>query len=150
MCNLGAGLRLDYGVTGNQNFGNYLSLDTYTGDGYYLYNGAYYQAYGPSQNTNYDLHWEKAINYNFGLDFSLHNGLVIGSLNYYTRKNQDLLGYYNVPLPPNVQGTIYANVGSMQNSGIEVQLAVKPVRSNDFDYTISFAGALLNNKFLFF
>ncbi|XHR95528.1 SusC/RagA family TonB-linked outer membrane protein [Mucilaginibacter sp. UC70_90] len=143
-------LRGDYGVTGNQSFGNYLSLDTYTGYGYYLYNGVYYQVYGPSQNTNYDLHWEKAINYNFGVDFSLSQGLVTGSLNYYTRKNQDLLGSYNVPLPPNVQGTIYANVGSMQNSGVELQLNVNPVKTKNFNYTISLAGATLNNKFISF
>lgn len=143
-------LRGDYGVTGNQNFGSYLSLDTYSGYGYYLYNGIYYQVYGPSQNTNYKLHWEKAINYNLGLDFSVYKGRATGSLNYYIRKNQDLLGYYDVPLPPNVQGSIYANVGSMQNSGIELQLSMQPIKKADFNYTISFAGALLNNKFLSF
>ncbi|WP_353720058.1 SusC/RagA family TonB-linked outer membrane protein [Dyadobacter sp. 676] len=39
-------VRADYGETGNQDFGNYLSLDTYGGYGYYLYNGTYYQVWG--------------------------------------------------------------------------------------------------------
>lgn len=143
-------LRGDYGVTGNQNFGNYLSLDTYAAYGYYKYNGNYYQVYGPSQNTNYELHWEKAINYNFGLDFSLFKRTVSGSINYYIRKNQDLLGNYDVPVPPNVQGSIYANVGSMKNTGLELQLTAAPLRRDNLKYEISFAGATLQNKFLSF
>ena len=64
-------LRADYGETGNQDFGNYLSLDTYSGYGYYVLNGETYQVWGPSQNTNYDLRWEKALNFNVGLDFDI-------------------------------------------------------------------------------
>lgn len=143
-------LRGDYGVTGNQNFGNYLSLDTYAAYGYYKYNGNYYQVYGPSQNTNYELHWEKAINYNIGLDFSILKRTVSGSINYYIRKNQDLLGNYDVPVPPNVQGTIYANVGSMRNTGLELQLTGAIIRRDKLKYEISFAGATLQNKFLSF
>jgi len=143
-------VRADYGLTGNQDFGNYLSLDTYTGYGYYLYNGTYYQVYGPSQNTNYDLRWETAANYNAGIDFSLFGHRLSGSINYYIRKNKDLLGNYNVPIPPNVQGTIYANVGSMQNSGIEVQISGTPIKTDNFSYEISLAGATLENKFVSF
>lgn len=143
-------IRTDYGVTGNQDFGNYLSLDTYTGYGYALYEGIYYQVYGPSQNTNYDLRWEKAINYNFGLDFELFQDKITGSINYYIRKNVDLLGYYNVPVPPNVQGSIYANVGSMQNTGVELQLTGRVIGTQDLNYQISLAGATLNNKFISF
>jgi TonB-linked SusC/RagA family outer membrane protein len=143
-------IRGDYGVTGNQDFGSYQSLDTYGGYGYYQYNGTYYQVYGPSQNTNYDLHWEKAINYNAGIDFSLFQHRLSGSINYYIRKNQDLLGSYNVPLPPNVQGTIFSNVGSMENSGIELQLTGTVIQKKGFRYEISFAGATLENKFVSF
>ncbi len=144
-------LRADYGVTGNQDFGNYLSLDTYGGYGYYLYNNTSYQVWGPSQNTNYDLRWEKAINFNVGVDFDLFkNSRLTGSLNYYVRTNKDLLGSYSVPNPPNVQGSTFANVGTMQNSGLEIQLNAGVVNNKDFSYNLTFAGATNSNKFVSF
>jgi len=143
-------LRADYGVTGNQDFGNYLSLDTYQGYGYYLLNGEYYQVWGPNQNTNYDLRWEKAKNTNIGIDFSIFDNALSGSVNYYTRRNEDLLGWYNVQLPPNLAGQTYANVGTMQNSGLELQLNANLINKENFTYNISFAGATNQNKFVSF
>jgi len=143
-------LRGDYGVTGNQDFGNYLSLDLYNGYGYYPLNGSYYQVWGPNQNTNYNLRWEKAHNWNVGLDFVLFHSMLSGSVNYYQRKQQDLLGNYDVPIPPNAQSQTFANVGSMRNSGFELQLNVAAIDRKDFSYNISFAGATNNNRFVSF
>jgi len=143
-------LRADYGETGNQDFGNYLSLDTYSGYGYYVFNGTTYQVWGPSQNTNYNLRWEKALNFNVGADFEVLDGKLSGSLNYYIRTNKDLLGWYNVPNPPNIQGQTYANVGTMKNSGLEIQLKANVVSTPSFSYTVTFAGATNNNKFVSF
>ncbi|QCR23161.1 SusC/RagA family TonB-linked outer membrane protein [Pontibacter sp. SGAir0037] len=143
-------LRADYGVTGNQDFGNYLSLDTYTGYGYYLLNNEFYQVWGPNQNTNYDLRWEKAKNTNFGIDFSIFDYVVSGSINYYTRKNEDLLGWYNVQLPPNLVNQTYANVGTMKNSGLELQLNANIINKENFTYNISLAGATNQNEFVSF
>ncbi|RFM26404.1 SusC/RagA family TonB-linked outer membrane protein [Deminuibacter soli] len=143
-------LRADYGVTGNQDFGNYLSLDTYSGYGYYVFNGVTYQVWGPSQNANYDLRWEKAENFNIGADFDLFKGILSGSLNYYIRTNKDLLGYYSVPTPPNIKEQTYANVGTMKNTGLEIQLSANAIRHKDFSYTVSFAGATNSNKFVSF
>ncbi len=143
-------LRGDYGVTGNQNFGNYLSLSTYGGFGYYLFNGSYYQVWGPGNNTNTDLKWEKGKNMNIGLDFALFGNVVQGSFNYYRRKQQDLLGWYNAPVPPNPQSQTYANVGTMLNTGLEIDLNVKVISKRDFNYQIGFVGASNDNKFLSF
>ena len=142
-------LRADYGETGNQDFGNYLSLDTYSGFGYYPLNDTYYQVWGPSRNTNYNLKWEKALNTNIGVDFAIFQR-ISGSFNYYTRKNEDLLGYYPVQLPPNVVDETYANVGTMENSGIELQLNASIVNASDFNYDISFAGSTIENEFVSF
>jgi TonB-dependent starch-binding outer membrane protein SusC len=143
-------LRADYGETGNQDFGNYLSLDTYSGYGYYLFNGTTYQVWGPSQNTNYNLRWEKAENFNVGLDFEMLNSRITGSLNYYVRTNDDLLGDYPVPNPPNIQGTTYLNVGTMKNSGLEIQVDANAVKSKNFSYDISLAAATNHNNFISF
>lgn len=142
--------RADYGETGNQDFGNYLSLDTYSGYGYFTFNGASYQVWGPSQNTNYNLQWEKAQNFNTGLDFDLFQRRLSGSINYYIRTNKNLLGYYNVPTPPFVQTTTFANVGTMKNSGVELQLNARIVSNKDFTYSVTVAGATNNNKFVSF
>ena len=142
--------RVDYGETGNQDFDSYLSLATYQGYGYYSFNGTNYQVWGPNQNTNYDLRWEKAQNFNAGLDFELFNNKLAGSLNYYVRTNKDLLGSYDVPVPPNIQINTYANVGTMKNSGLEIQLNGSVITSKDFTYNISFAGATNDNQFVSF
>jgi TonB-linked SusC/RagA family outer membrane protein len=143
-------LRVDYGITGNQDFGNYLSLLLYGPYGFFPYNGTSYQVYGPSQNANPNLKWEKAINFNAGIDFEIFNGKLSGSVNYYVRTNKDLLGSYDVPLPPNAQSTTYTNVGTLKNSGIEVQLYSSLIKKKNFSYNITFAGAYNDNKFVSF
>jgi TonB-linked SusC/RagA family outer membrane protein len=143
-------LRADYGVTGNQNFDSYKSLDTMQGFGYYDYNGKTYQVWGPGKNVNPDLKWEKGRNWNVGIDFSVGHGLVSGSLNYYNRHQQDLLGDYNVSTPPYLFTTTFVNVGTMRNSGFEFDLNINAVRTKDFDYSISLVGSTMSNEFVDF
>ena len=143
-------IRGDFGVTGNQNFDSYKSLATYGGFGWLYYNGNYYQVWGPGKNVNANLKWEKGINWNVGVDFTLFDGILSGSLNYYHRKQQDLLGDYTVPVPPYLFDTTYANVGTMRNTGIEIDLNVQAVRTRNFTYDIGFVGATNNNKFVSF
>lgn len=142
--------RADYGVTGNQDFNSYGSLDLYGGFGYYTFNGVSYQVWGPTQNTNYDLRWEKSENINIGLDFELLKNKLSGSLNYYTRTNKDLLGSYNVSIPPNIREQTTVNVGTMKNTGLEVQLNGDIYKSKNFNYSLNFAGATNQNKFVSF
>ena len=140
-------LRYDFGVTGNQDIGNYLSLSTYRAYGYYQYNGQRFNVWGPSGNVNPDLRWEKGYNQNLGLDFSLLKYRITGSINYFNRHQVDLLGSYDVAVPPNISSTITANVGSMRNQGIEVDLTVIPLRREGFEWSFTVVGATSNNKF---
>lgn len=143
-------IRGDYGVTGNQNIDNYLSLATYGGYGTVMYNGKYYKGWAPNKNPNPYLKWERAENWNVGVDFSLFKGIVSGSINYYNRTQKDLLGDYNVSVPPYLHTTIYTNVGKMRNTGIEFELGINAVRTPDFTYTINLVGATNDNKFISF
>ncbi len=143
-------LRADYGVTGNQDFDNYLSLILYGSAGYFPFNGTQYQVYGPASNVNPDLKWERAINFNAGVDFTLFKNRLSGSVDYYVRTNKDLLGYYEVPLPPNSQARTFANVGTMKNYGVEVTLNGAIVKYKDFSYNSSLAFAFNRNKFISF
>lgn len=143
-------IRGDYGETGNQDFGNYMSLNTMSGFGYYYYQGKYYQVWGPGKNVNPDLRWEKAKNWNVGIDFSLFSNRLSGSFNYYTRNQQDLLGDYDVSVPPYLFSSTFVNVGTMRNSGFEFDLRWNAVANRDFTYTIDFVGATMDNKFVNF
>lgn len=143
-------IRGDFGVTGNQNFDSYKSLSTMQGFGSYYYNGSFFTVWGPARNPNYDLKWEKGLNWNVGVDFSLFSRRVQGSLNYYNRKQQDILGDYTVPVPPYLFPETFVNVGAMRNTGIEIDLTVNAVQTRNFSYNIGFVGATNQNEFLHF
>lgn len=96
------------------------------------------------------MKWEKGKNWNVGIDFSLFNYRLNGSVNYYSRKQQDLLGVYDVALPPNGASQSFVNVGTMKNTGVEIELDWNAVKSKNFNYTISFVGSTSNNKFVSF
>ncbi|WP_268034349.1 SusC/RagA family TonB-linked outer membrane protein [Algoriphagus sp. PAP.12] len=139
-------LRLGYGVTGNQGIPNYQSLVTLSTGGVYPQNGVYYQTYGPARNPNPNLKWEKKQEWNFGIDFALFNNKVSGSLDLYDRETVDLLNNYTAQQPPFVRNSIYTNVGSIRNQGIELYLNAMLVNKNDFTYSIDFTGNVLGNK----
>lgn len=143
-------IRADYGVTGNQDFGSYNSLSTMTGFGYYFYNGKYYQVWGPAKNVNPDLRWEKGKNWNIGLDLSLFNNRFYGSLNYFNRRQQDLLGNYKVSVPPYLFDETFVNVGTMKNTGFEFDLSFNAVNTKDFSYNFNVIGTMMSNKFVDF
>ncbi len=143
-------IRADYGVTGNQDFGSYISLNTMSGFGYYFYNGKYFQVWGPSKNVNPDLKWEKGKNWNVGLDFSLFSNRFYGSLNYFSRRQQDLLGNYKVSVPPYLFDETFVNVGTMKNTGFEFDLNFNAVNTKDFSYNFNVVGTVMSNKFVDF
>ncbi len=143
-------IRGDYGETGNQDFGSYLSLNTMTGFGYYFYNGKYLQVWGPSKNVNPDLRWEKGKNWNVGIDFTMFNNRFYGSLNYFNRRQQDLLGNYKVSVPPFLFDETFVNVGTMKNTGFEFDLSFNAVQTKDFDYNFNVIGTWMSNKFVDF
>ena len=130
-------LRVGYGVTGNIPGSSYLSKSLYAPipNSFFFYNGAYVPAYGPSQNGNADLKWEKKNEINVGLDFGLMGYKLTGSFDYYTRSTKDLLYNFIVPVPPNAADRTWANVGELQSSGIELALNYKAVSTQDFTWS---------------
>lgn len=143
-------IRADYGESGNQNFGSYMSLATMAGYGYSYVNGRYLQGWGASKNPNPDLKWERARNWNVGIDFAMFNNRFSGSFNYFHRRTEDLLGDYNVSVPPYMWPTAFVNVGTMENSGFEFDLNVNAVQSRDFTYNFNIVGSTMKNKFVDF
>ncbi len=135
-------LRVGFGVTGNNLGSDLRSVAMLSNGGTFWYNGGYVYTYGVSQNVNPDLRWEKKYEYNVGLDFSMFNNRVYGSVDGYYRQTRDLLWDYEVPTPPYQFPTLLANAGQMDSYGAELALSVVPVTSRDFTWvttpTISF------------
>jgi TonB-linked SusC/RagA family outer membrane protein len=144
-------LRIGYGVTGNQDIPNYLSLSRLSiSPRQMYYNGSWINTYQPASNPNPNLKWEKKEEYNAGVDFSLFDNRLSGSIDFYHRKISDLLWWYSVPVPPNVYNNMYANVGSMQNQGLEIALTWDAVRSKNFNVNTSVNFSRNRNKLLSF
>lgn len=139
-------LRVGYGTTGNQGIPNYSSLVTLGGGGVYRYpDGVYRETYGPNRNPNPNLKWEKKEEWNIGVDFSLLNNRLGGSIELYKRTTHDLLGNYTSPQPPFVRESIYTNVGTISARGIELTVNAVPVRTKDFTWNFDLTGSTTKN-----
>ena len=127
--------RFSYGQTGRSDFDSYKAIATYTSNGQYLMDGAWVTGYRPSNNPNDLLAWEKLISYNIGVDFMLWNRLY-GSIEYFDRSSKDLLYNYTAPQPPFVYSNILVNVGTIQNTGVELALNGDIIWNKPFTWTM--------------
>lgn len=144
-------IRLGYGATGNSGISPYQSLVQLSTGGQYAFpDGVYRQTYGPANNPNPDLKWEKKSETNLGIDFSMFHGRFTGSIDGFYRKTTDILYNYSAQLPPFVQSTLYTNVGAMENHGIEVTLGGTVVKNRDFTWKMDATASTAANKMLSF
>ncbi len=142
-------LRVGYGISGNQSgLDPYKSLSLYGSSGQYYDTGTWHTAYGVSQNPNPNLRWESTSMFNVGVDFSVFNARINGTIEYYNKVTNDLLYNYSVPTPPYLYSTMLANVGSMENKGIELTLSGDVIRKSDLRWTISVNAAHNENKII--
>lgn len=130
-------LRAGYGVTGIAPNRPYLSLTTYAYANNFPVGGQWVPGLAPAQNPNPDLRWEKKAELNVGLDFSLFDYRLAGTLDLYRRDTRDMLYNYDVPVPPYLYGSMLANVGHMRNEGAEASLTYDVVRSARFHWQAS-------------
>lgn len=130
-------LRAGFGVTGNQEIGNYQSLPILRkGSSNFYYNNSWLSTYEPGRNPNPDLRWEKKNEFNVGFDASFLNNNLNVTFDYYNRTTKDLLYTYNVPVPPNLYGYKFANVGTIVNKGLELTISAVPYKTKDFHWNI--------------
>ncbi|MFV8324969.1 SusC/RagA family TonB-linked outer membrane protein [Flavobacterium sp. ZS1P14] len=139
-------LRLSHGKTGNQAIGvnqtaTTVSIVQQPFDGV-AYTGVLYTSLG-----NADLNWETTTSSNIGLDFSVLNSRIGGSVEVYKSKTDDILLRRSIP---NITGynNIWDNLGKMQNVGIEVSLNTVNIRKADFSWETVINFSKYNNKLL--
>ena len=142
-------LRAGFGITGVIPNDPYISLTKYAyGSSYYSSDGKWLPGLSVSSNPNPDLRWEKSTEFNVGLDWSVLDNRLGGSIDVYNKKTTDLLFWYTVPTPPNLFNSTLANAGSVRNQGIEVAVNAVPVRTKDFEWKTVVTVSANKNKLL--
>ena len=115
-------LRVGYGETSNQAISAYKTLGGLGIRNYNFGDGTNHKAgYYVNSLPNPELGWEYSKTWNFGLDFSLFNGRLYGTFEYYSQKTNDILLNVNLPSTSGVS-SYTGNIGKTQNKGWEFTL----------------------------
>lgn len=139
-------VRASWGLTGNQEIGNYNSISTLSAYSWgYIFGGEKRTVVLPQQYANPDLKWESTSQTDIGIDFGLLGNRIRGSIDWYYKKTNDLLLSVAVPSPSLIT-TQLANVGAVRNTGIEIELGFDIIRSKDFSWDASLNFASNSNK----
>jgi TonB-dependent starch-binding outer membrane protein SusC len=126
-------VRASWGITGNQEFGNFSYAGLYgIGNNYNLVGGS-----APSQLQNTQLSWEATEQYDIGIEIGLLKKVNI-TVDYYNKFTSGLL--LNRPILA-VSGfsTLGQNIGEMENKGFEIGINATPIStSSGFTWTSDF------------
>jgi TonB-dependent starch-binding outer membrane protein SusC len=129
-------LRASWGITGNQEFPAGASQEQF---GFTAYNTA-----GQFNVANPDLKWEETRSYNFGLDYTLKNGKIYGSIDYYSKNTTNIL-FQSTAIQPAPASIYFINIpASLSNKGIEFSIGASIIDKTDFGLDVSFN--IANNK----
>ena len=141
-------LRLGYGQVGNVNgLGDYKFLTRYTGStstAYYQFGNSFYQTFRPEP-INPNLRWEIGETINLGIDYTMFNSRLNGSINIYQKTTKDLIAYTLVDPFTNFGNRIDANIGDMENKGIELTFNVPLKQTDDYENVLDFNIAFNDN-----
>ena len=136
-------LRVGYGITGQQNVGDdfypYMARYSYSEAGANYFFGDEQIALIRPDAYNPDLKWEETTTWNAGIDYGFLNNRITGTLDIYLRKTRDLLTR-EVPLPAQSMflNQFIANIGKMENKGIEFAINAHPIVSKDWNWSVNY------------
>ncbi|MGE4290199.1 MAG: SusC/RagA family TonB-linked outer membrane protein [Salinivirgaceae bacterium] len=137
-------LRASWGINGNENIGRYqyvASMDKTRG---YIFGGGRLTGASPSFIENADIKWEESEQLDIAFDAGVFENKLTVTFDYYIKNTKDLLE--RVPIPGHVGNDApFANVGSVQNKGIEIALNWRH-RVNDLNYSFGVNGSYNINK----
>ncbi|WP_209147921.1 MULTISPECIES: SusC/RagA family TonB-linked outer membrane protein [Chitinophaga] len=138
-------VRASYGLTGNQEIGQYQSLGA-LGTQSYSFGNVLSVGYAPNRIGNPKLKWETTAQLDFGVDLGLFNNRIQVTADWYKKKTKDLL--YNVALPiTSGYSTSLQNIGKVMNEGLEFSLNTVNV-DGEFQWTTNFNVAYNRNEIL--
>lgn len=126
-------LHTSYGLTGNSEIDVYQSLARVS-SGTLLLNGVRAPYSYISSMANPDLKWEKTGQFDLGMEIGLWQNKLSFDIAYYNKKTTDLL--LDCPLPHSTGfSTVFKNIGSVRNSGMDLMITARPVTTNDFSWS---------------
>ena len=131
-------LRIGWGRVGNQNLPSSVYMSK-LGQNYYVFGGNTVNTTYPSAIKNEDIRWETVEDFNAGIDFSLFQGKLSGSLEYYVKNTKNMLfqkAYPSYSGFPN-DAKIWTNIGSMRTKGFEMSIGYND-KMGDFQWGANF------------
>lgn len=139
--------RLSWGHSGNSPLptmgGPYDIIGVYVGGSIFSNNNGYVIK-SPS---NKKIGWETTRTWNVGVDFSFLNYRIDGSIDLYHKKTKDLLSDKALNVLTGFS-SIYANVGSLENKGVELSLHTANIQTKDFAWSSTLNLSYNKNKIL--
>ena len=143
-------VRFSWGKNGNENIGNFrYTANVQTNNNYPFGHGESQKLiFGtkPTITPNADLRWEESEQYDLGFDFGFLNNSVTFSIDYYVKKTNGMLK--EMPIPSYLgESSPWGNVGSMKNSGVEMELGYRIVRP-DWSFGASANFSYLKNELI--
>jgi len=142
-------LRVGFGEVGNVNgLGDYNFLTRYVSSdskSKYGFGNSFYSTYRPAP-INKNLRWEVGQTTNLGLDFTFSDLKLNGSFNAYVKKTNDLIATAVIDPFTNFGTTIDANIGDMENKGVELQLNSTIYESDDLKFDLSYNVSINDNE----
>ncbi len=134
-------LRLGLGTTGQQGgIGNYTyfyGFNQANASSAYQFGNTFVQGYAPIA-YNPNLKWEVTTNYNAGIDFGILKNRIYGSVDYYLKKTSDLLFNAAQSAGTNFSAVVLANIGKMENEGVEFSIGSAIVKRTDWSWDANF------------
>lgn len=136
-------LRASYGVTGNlEGIGNYTWQDVYLMNYNNQTEAGYIQ---DASAANRALTWEKQSQLSVALDYSLLNGRLRGTIEWFDKKNDDLLFSVRLPYSTGVTSQTQ-NIGCLFNRGWEFDISADAIRKENFTWNIHLSAATVKNE----
>jgi TonB-linked SusC/RagA family outer membrane protein len=138
-------IRGSYGVTGNDNIGDFQYLSTIGGGRNYTFgNDEYTIGYSPNAPSNPDLKWEETSQLNIGFESTILQSITL-VFDWYTKNTTGMLQPIILPSYVGVSGSPTGNVASMANKGVELELGYRK-SFGELDFKVSANGSYLQNE----
>ncbi len=137
--------RAGYGEIGNSAINNFETLSTFRVGSNAVLGEQVLTGAVPSRIPNTDLVWETTKEVNLGLDFTMLDYRLSGSIEYYVRNTEDQL--FQRPVPPSTGFTSFRqNFGNVRNQGLEISLNSINIQKDDFSWETNLTFATLDNE----
>ncbi|HKM92843.1 MAG TPA: TonB-dependent receptor [Prolixibacteraceae bacterium] len=132
-------LRLSYGVTGNNNVGDYATATMPSSSSYYAFGSTMGYGYGPNGIVNAAIQWEKTTEFDFGVDFSALKGRINVIADVYNKISDGLLMKRSLAIEAGGGATVNDNIGKISNKGFELSINTVNVNTKNLRWETTFS-----------